>query len=179
MKKILAFLVVVGHVLTTVYGADVENERSTFPASEIDSLTDEFRALQSTVQTLQDQVIEHENTAGLSTPPLFCWKFIGDSRVAKVGEIRDMQSKIAYIQNTHDTISDETTKAELAVQLTNLMTTFEDEMEKKSRYESAVKKLLFLNAELNAYSIQIYRIAQKTSKLLPPQSSLPASRWRV
>ena len=54
--------------------------------------------------------------------------------------IQDMQSKIAYIQNTHNTISDETTKAELAVQLTNLRATFEDEMEKKSRYEAAVKK---------------------------------------
>ncbi len=133
MKKILALLVVVGHVLTTVYGADVEYERSAFPASEIDSLTDQFRALQATIREVQDQVIELENTAGLNTPPLFCWKFIGDSRVVKVGEIRDMQSKIAYIQNTHDTINDETKKAELARELTYLGAAFEDELEKKSK----------------------------------------------
>lgn len=167
MKKILAFLVVVGHVLTTVYGADVENEKSAFSAPEINSLTDEFRALQTTIRKVQDQVIEHEKTAGLSTPPLFCWKFIGDSRVAKIGEIRNMQSQIACIQDAYNTANDEITQADLAGQLTELRTLFEYEMGKKSKYEAAVAELLRLKAELNACSVQMYRIVKKISRPEP------------
>lgn len=167
MKKILTLFIVVGHMLTVVCGSGTDDISSKISPQELDILTTELRTIQSTVIGLQDQVIAHERTAGLSTPPLFCLRFIGDPRVENVVQIRDVQSQIAYIQDTHDAISDETTKAELAQSLIDLRAAFDSEMVKKSQYEAAVAELLRLKTELDACSIQMKFIAQKTSRIMP------------
>jgi hypothetical protein len=131
MKKLLGLVVVCGHMLTAVCGAGMGDERPVLSLSELGVLTAELRTMQSTVQNLQDQVVAHERTAGLKYPPIFCLRFVGSPGVENIALIRDVQSQIAYIQDTHDAISDETTKADLASRLVELRAAFDSEMEKR------------------------------------------------
>lgn len=169
MKKILTLFIVVGHMLTVVCGSGTDDISSEIIPQELDILTAELRTIQSTVKGLQDQVIAHERTAGLSTPPLFCLRFIGDPRVENVVQIRDMQSQIAYIQDAHDITSDETIKAKLAQELIDRRAAFDSEMEKKSQYEAAVAELLRLKTELDACSIRMQEIQRDVRDRLPQE----------
>ncbi|MBH1989865.1 MAG: hypothetical protein I8H80_01660 [Alphaproteobacteria bacterium] len=169
MKKILTLVVVCGHMLTTVCGADTRDERSALSVSELCVLTAELREIQSTVQTLQDQVIAHEKTSSLSNPPIFCLMFTGDPEVENVVQIKAVQSQIEYIQDTHDSINDETTKADLASRLVELRAAFDSEMEKKSQYEAAVAELLRLKANLDACATRMQEIQRNVVGHMPQQ----------